>query len=86
MNHDTHQYKEINYVLNKMAGKLAGEFIKSTNTPDGRNRFKSDDNMIIVLCYFKSGVMLKGPWLIFNFHTITILATSPVLSFDGSLC
>ena len=85
MNHETHQYKEIEYQLNDMDGKLCGEFIKDTEAPDGRCRFIRKDKSITVLCYFLNGEMLKGPWLFSDYKNQTIRIVSPTLHFDGSL-
>ena len=49
-----------------VVGKLAGELCKANGSFDGRVRFKSDDNKIEILCYFKSGQKLKGPQLRFD--------------------
>ena len=87
-NQETQQYKEIDeFQFADMLGKLSGEFLKGTETPNGRCRFITKDGNITVLCYFVNGEMLKGPWLFCDYKNDTIRITSPMFNFevDGSL-
>ena len=62
MNSETHQYRCLTYIFNEMKGQLCGEFlINENNEPDGRCRFLSEDENYQALCYFKNGVLQKGP-------------------------
>ena len=42
---------------------MSGEFLKINNVPDGRCRFRTNDDKLVILCYFKDGKKLKGPQL-----------------------
>ena len=59
----THQYNQIVHSMLGLTGKLDGEFFKNTNLPDGRCRFVTDNKNTQILCYYKNGVLQKGPRL-----------------------
>ena len=47
----------------EIKGVLAGEFLQSNGAPDGRCRFRADDDSLVVLCFFTNGRKSKGPQL-----------------------
>ena len=42
---------------------MFGEFLRINNAPDGRCFFRTENNKLRILCYFKDGKKLKGPQL-----------------------
>ena len=45
---------------------MHGEFLKTSDAPDGRCYFVANDKTLFILCYFKDGKKLKGPQLKFD--------------------
>ena len=76
MNAETHQYREFEYIFNGMPGKLCGEFLKDEKKPDGRCRFISEDTKTLVLCYFRNGMLQKGPRLYSDDSTKVVRITN----------
>ena len=76
MNQKTHQYKQIDFSMSGLNGKLCGEFLKTVELPDGRCKFSAKDQKIQILCYFKNGFLQKGPRLHFNRATKTLCIRS----------
>jgi len=66
MNPMTTQYRCLLGILNGIQGDLAGEFIIDERIPDGRCVFRSKDRNIVILCYFRKGVLQTGPRLTFD--------------------
>ena len=62
----THQFHSLLGILNGIQGDLAGEFIIDERIPDGRCVFRSKDRNIVILCYFRKGVLQTGPRLTFD--------------------
>ena len=84
MNAETHQYLEMNFILNDMEGKLKGEVLKATKIPDGRCAFQYNDRSFSVLCYFKDGLLQKGPWLSIDKKKNTVLIRSQTQTLKGN--
>ena len=76
MNVATHQFRSSEYIFNGVKGDLCGEFRINDIEPDGRFRFLSRDRNIRVLCYFKNGVLQKGPRLYCDFSSKVIKLNS----------
>lgn len=53
--------------------------------PDGRARFSSDDNSFVLLCYFKNGVLQKGPRLLADLQRNTIEIRGQTIKDQGNI-
>ena len=84
-NFKTHQFKMLSsHKMMDLTGQLTGEFIINTDLPDGRCRFITDDRNTQILCYFKNGVLQKGPRLHYDIKAESVVIRGYMNTFQGS--
>lgn len=57
MDKGTHKIQKQEFKVYDLKGHILGEFDSNSNKLDGRSRFLSNDKNIVILCYFKQGII-----------------------------